>query len=223
MVVRRTYRDILLDKITELSESGQYFVPNKTMREALGWDDDRYWRIRQELLDEGRVVARRGQGGAVNLTDAPGASAVSVFVSYSHADVAFKNQLLKHLEPLRRSGLVDAWQDGEIKPGGDIDKAIAAQLQKANVIIPLVSVDFLGSIYCYQVELETAFERRAKGEADIVPIVLRSCLWRQTPLGKLLALPTDGKPIALWSDQDEAWTVVAEGIMRVVRELREKM
>ena len=221
--MRRTYRDILLSKISEFSNEGENFVPNKTIREALGWDDDRYWRIRQELLDEGRVVARRGQGGSVNLTDAPGASTVSVLVSYSHVDVAFKNELLKHIEPLKRSGLIDTWHDGLIKPGDHIDDAVANELQKASVIIPLVSVDFLSSIYCYQVELETALERRAKGEAEVVPVVLRSCLWKQTPLGKLLALPTDGKPIALWSDQDEAWTVVADGIMRAVRELREKL
>ena len=87
---RRTNRDILLDKITELSAKGEAFVPNKAVREALDWDHDHYWRVRQELIDEGRVVARRGKGGTVNLTDEPGAHTVSMFISYSHADMDFK-------------------------------------------------------------------------------------------------------------------------------------
>ena len=219
---RRTYRDILLDKITELSQKGESFVPNKSIRESLGWDEDQYWRVRQELINEGRVVAQRGQGGTVNLTDAPGASSVSLFISYSHADLSFKTQLAQHLEPLRHSGLVATWHDGKILPGKDVDRAIATHLQKADVIIPLVSADFLSSIYCYEVELQVALGRRARGEAAIVPVILRSCLWNKTPLANLLALPTDGKPITLWPDRDEAWTIVADGIQKAVRELRER-
>jgi len=219
---RRTNRDILLDKITELSAKGEAFVPNKAVREALDWDDDHYWRVRQELIDEGRVVARRGKGGTVNLTDEPGAHTVSMFISYSHADMDFKNQLLNHLEPLNRSGLVEIWHDGEIPAGKDFDKTIAAHLEKANVIVPLVSADFLRSIYCYQVELENALQRQGRGQAEVIPVILRNCQWRQTVIGKLLALPTEGRPVASWPDRDDAWTNVADGIQKAVRELRDK-
>jgi hypothetical protein len=222
MASRRSYREILGDKIRDLSRNGEAFVPNKVVRDALGWEEDRYWRIRQELIDDGVVVVRRGQGGKVGLVDTPDSDPLSIFISYAHADVVHKTSLLKHLEPLRRSGWVEAWHDGEITPGAALDATISSRLQAASIVVLLVSVDFISSIYCYEIELEKALERRAQGEAVVIPVILRSCMWRQTPLSNLLALPTDGKPIVSWSDQDDAWTNVVEGLTRAVRELRDR-
>jgi hypothetical protein len=43
--------------------------------------------------------------------------------------------------------------------------------------------------------------------------------WRDAPFGKLLALPTDGKPITMWGTRDQAMLDVAVGIRRTVEEL----
>ena len=63
-----------------------------------------------------------------------------------------------------------------------------------------------------------ALERHEHGDAIVVPVIVRACDWMHSPLGKLQALPTDGKPIANWKNRDDAWLNVAQGIRRVVEE-----
>jgi len=214
--VRRTYRDIFIDKLTEMSNKGKTLVGNRALREALGWDEERYQRIKEQLHEETVIIVGRGRGGMVGLADAPGGRGLNVFVSYSHADEDLKNELVKHLEPLRRLRRIEPWHDRKITPGDEWEKSISGNLDKADVILLLVSIDFINSTYCYDVELENAMERHSKKEAVVVPIILRSCLWQHTPFAKLLALPKDGKAVTAWPNRDEALVNVAEGIRQVV-------
>jgi hypothetical protein len=220
--VRRTNAQLFLDKLTELSRGEQQLIPNRTVREALGWDDDRYSRIRAELVDQRKVIVGQGQGGRVGLASAPGSKALTVFISYSHADEVPKTELIKHLEPLRRLQLIEAWHDRKIKAGEEWDKVISAHLVSADIILLLVSIDFINSSYCYDVELERAIERHAKAEARVIPIILRSCMWQQTPFAKLQALPKDARAISLWPDRDEALVNVVEGVRQVAEQLLSK-
>ena len=57
---------------------------------------------------------------------------------------------------------------------GEIDH----NLEKADVILLLVSADFLNSDYCYDIELRRAMERHEAGDAVVVPIILRECDWQ---------------------------------------------
>lgn len=209
---RRSYRDSFLDKLKELTGDEQKLISNNAVREALGWDEDRYIRIKGQLLDENLLVVGRGYGGSVGLANAPGSKALTLFISYSHTDEALKNELLKHLAPLKRLKLIDAWHDRKLKAGDDLDHEISANLEKSDIAVFLLSVDFINSQYCYDVELDKALELHAAGELVVVPIVLRSCLWNHTPLAKLVALPKDGKAVTAWADRDEALTDVAEGL-----------
>ena len=127
---------------------------------------------------------------------------------------------MKHLEPLRRQGLIDVWHDRKIKAGEEWERAISKYLQKADVILVLVSVDFINSSYCYDIEMESALERHASQKARVIPVILRNCLWENTPLRKLQALPKDGRAVKTWRDVDEALTSVAEGIRTVAEELQ---
>jgi hypothetical protein len=74
----------------------------------------------------------------------------------------------------------------------------------------------MASDYCYSVEMQRALERHERGEAHVIPIILRPVSWRKTPLGKLQALPKDANPITRWSDQDEAFNDVSERLRDVV-------
>jgi hypothetical protein len=209
---RRSYRDIFLDKMKELSGKEQKLISNSNVREALGWDEEQYKRIKGQLLDENILVVGRGYGGSVGLASAPGSKALTIFISYSHADEALKNELLKHLAPLKRLKLIDAWHDRKLKAGDDIDREISANLAKSDIAIFLLSVDFINSQYCYDIELEKALELHAKEQLTVIPVILRSCLWQHTPLAKLLALPKDGKAVTAWADRDEALADVAESL-----------
>ncbi|MDI1431507.1 MULTISPECIES: toll/interleukin-1 receptor domain-containing protein [Polyangium] len=146
---------------------------------------------------------------------------LDIFISYSHTDEAYRVELEKHLSLLRRSGAIRSWHDRQIGAGDEWKRAIDGNLNQAAIILLLVSADFVASEYCYDIELKRAMERRAAGEAVVIPIILRQCDgWQNTPFGAVQALPRDGKPIKSWADPDEAWTDVARGIRRVVEKLR---
>lgn len=139
-----------------------------------------------------------------------------VFISYSHADTAYRDQLQKHLASLRRQNLVEAWHDGQILAGDELDPVISRNLERADVILLLVSSDFINSDYCYSREMTRAFERHATGDARVIPVIVRPCDWQQPPISTVLATPRDGKPIASWSNIDEAFTDVAKQVRTAV-------
>jgi hypothetical protein len=143
-----------------------------------------------------------------------------MFASYSHQDEALHDELAKHLKPLEREGLISPWHDRRITPGAEFAAVIDAELNQADIILLLVSPDFVASEYCWGKEMLRAMERHNAGEAVAVPIILRPTDWHNTPFGKLLALPKDGKPITTWPNRDDALLTVAQGIRDVVSHLR---
>lgn len=146
--------------------------------------------------------------------------AAKVAFSYSHKDEVLRNRLETHLSLLKRQGMVSTWHDRKIMPGGKWAGIIDDNFRRADLILVLVSADFLASDYCQEIEMQIALEREARGEATVVPVVLRACDWQAAPFGKLQALPKDAKPVTSWSNRDEAWSDVANGIKRLVNEIR---
>ena len=143
----------------------------------------------------------------------------SVFLSYSHADEALKSELDKHLSALKRQGAIDVWHDRRIPAGDEVDKTINTNLEKAEIILLLVSSDFLNSRYCYDVEFARALEKHKEGSARVIPVILRPCDWKHSALGGFLAVPTDGKPITKWANTDEAFLDVVTQIRAVLPQL----
>jgi hypothetical protein len=142
-----------------------------------------------------------------------------LFFSYSHVDEVLRNKLEAHLTMLRRQGLIEPWHDRRIVVGSELDTAISTHLEEADVILLLVSSDFLASEYCYSKEMARAIERHEAGEARVIPVILRPCDWFSAPFGKLLAAPRDGKPVTLWANEDEALTDVAVKVREAVKGL----
>lgn len=142
--------------------------------------------------------------------------AARVFFSYSHDDEEQRNQLEKHLALLKRQGLVESWHDRRILAGEPLDDAIDAELEQADVVLLLVSASFIASDYCYSREMGRAIERHQRGEARVIPVIVRNCDWHSAPFGKLKAVPKDGKPIASWANPDDAYTDVAREIRALV-------
>lgn len=140
----------------------------------------------------------------------------SVFVSYAHEDRAMREELQKHLSLLQRDGSVELWHDGELRAGEDWDRRTKAALDAAEIVLLLVSADFLASDYCFGVEMRRAIERHQRDEATVIPVILRPCEWKRAPFAQLLALPEDGKPITKWPDRDEAYLSVAVGLRQVL-------
>jgi hypothetical protein len=205
-------RDLFIKRLNALSGNEGNFVSNEKLRKKLGWENQKYRTIHGLLKQEELIVVKRGRGGLVAPVSNQQIENLKVFVSYSHADKELKERLVKHLHPLEKENLVEIWVDQEILAGGDWNKEIAERLAEADIVLILVSIDFINSKYCYDIELEKALVREAEGDVKVIPVILRSCLWHKSPLGRLKALPTDGKAVTTWSDIDDALTVVASGI-----------
>src|SRR5262249_18011773 len=137
----------------------------------------------------------------------------------SHVDEPFRLSLDKHLSILRRQGLLESWHDGLIPAGSDWDSEISRELQTAEIILLLISADFLASDYCWSRELALALERHRRKEARVVPIIIRPSDWSAAPFSSLQALPRDGRPIDSWPSRDEAFVDVVQGVRRVCQEL----
>jgi len=138
---------------------------------------------------------------------------ISIFFSYAHEDEALRDKLAKHLKLLERQKVIQQWHDRRILAGTEWKGQIDHHLESAQIILLLLSSDFLASDYCYDLEMRRALERHEAGEARVIPIVLRPAdnLWK-SPFGKLQALPTDGKAVTLWANEDEAFANIARGI-----------
>jgi hypothetical protein len=146
---------------------------------------------------------------------------VKIFFCYAHEDEDLLNTLKTHLRPLQRTGLIDVWYDRDISGGARWEEEINTHLNEADIILLLVSSDFMDSDYCYGKEMQQALERDQRGEAQVIPIILRPTHWQETPFGMLQALPKDGIPVTdnRWNSRDDAFYNVTEGIKRVVEEI----
>lgn len=145
-----------------------------------------------------------------------------LFYSYSHADEAYRIELNKHLAGLRREGLIKEWHDRKITAGRTWDSEISNHLDLADIVLLLVSADFMDSDYCFNVEMNRALERHQAGECRVIPVIVRPTDWENLPFAKLQiqAVPKDGHAVTLWPNRDEAWKDVSRKIRETVEEIR---
>jgi len=143
-----------------------------------------------------------------------------LFYSYSSKDEEFKLELETHLALLKRQGKLDTWSMRMIPPGKEWEKAIDENIKAANIILLLVSSDFIASDYCYDIEMKFAMQQHEKGNAVVIPIIVRDCNWNSALFQKLQALPKDAKAVKLWADRDSAWTDVAKSLQKHLESMR---
>jgi hypothetical protein len=144
---------------------------------------------------------------------------VKLFISYCHRDEKLREQLDKHLAPLKGQKVVEAWHDRQIRAGNEWANQIDNNLNKADIILLLVSPDFVASDYCSNIELKQAVKRHENGEAIVVPVILEPCDWSWLPFSKFQAFPKDAKAISTWVNQNEAFLDVVQGIRKVAQNL----
>ncbi len=140
-----------------------------------------------------------------------------LFFSYSHKDEDLRDQLEVHLAMLKRQGVIETWHDRRIIAGDPLDHEIDANLETADVILLLLSPDFLASNYCYDIEVTRAIERQRAGLAQVIPVILRPCDWQNgTPFSGLMAVPKDGKPVIKWPNLDDAFLDIVKAVRRAI-------
>jgi hypothetical protein len=145
------------------------------------------------------------------------ARALKLFYSYAHEDEELRDKLMKSLSPLREKGRIEEWHDRKILAGESWGDEIDAALDRADIILLLLSNDFLDSPYINDVEVERALARHRDGTAVVVPILLRAVLFEETKFSHLQALPTDAVAIRSWNNEDEALVDVVKGLVEVIK------
>jgi hypothetical protein len=148
---------------------------------------------------------------------------ISAFISYAHGDEALKTRFLQHLTALRREGLINVWHDRMLEPGQHLDSAIGTKLASADLVLLLLSPDFIDSNYCTEVEMQGAFARAKTGECEVATVILKPCQWKHIPidggrhLGDFLATPRDGKPVSEWPDHDTAFDDSVSSLRKLIQ------
>jgi hypothetical protein len=139
-----------------------------------------------------------------------------VFYSYSHKDAELRERLGTYLAPLAHQQKIIEWYDRKIEPGADWETDIREELDSAHLILLLVSEDFLASEYCFGIEVERALTRLKRGDAKVVPILLKPCLWQESRFSDLQMIPRDAKPITSWASREEAFVEVATELRSLI-------
>ena len=145
--------------------------------------------------------------------------ALEVFISYAQQDKPLREELEKHLAILRRRQVITHWHEGEISPGTDTQEQIMEHLHTAQLILLLVSPDFIASDLCYSMQMQHAVSKHEQGQAHVIPILLRPVHYQGAPFAKLQPLPMNGIPITAWSSRDEALSEVVGKIESVITAL----
>jgi formylglycine-generating enzyme required for sulfatase activity len=150
---------------------------------------------------------------------------VKLFISYSHQDDELRKELSAHLSGLQHKGLIAPWHDRNIDAGEEWAEKIDDNLERAGIILLLVSSDFINSKYCYSIEMNQALKLHRDGTVVVIPVVIRDCVWVKSPLGELQGIPRDNKAVATWGDKyarDTAWTRVSEEICKAAQQIIDK-
>jgi len=145
---------------------------------------------------------------------------LGVFFSYSRRDEELRIELEKHLKPLERAGMIECWHDRHITAGRCFDDDINEQIRRADIVLLLISPDFLSSDYCAEKEVTVALKHQSDGQCRVVPVILRPADWR-SEFGHLEALPTGGIAVTEWLDWDKAFLDITERIRDIVKEFRQ--
>lgn len=146
---------------------------------------------------------------------------VSLFISYSHVDEPLRKELGPFLEHLNGELFEEVWQDRMIPAGAMWDEAISDKLDRADVIVMLLSQDFIASRYIRDREVPAALARHRAGNAVLIPVVLSPYTWANSPLEKFQCVPRDMQEVTSWPDRKKAWKLVSEEIQAEAHKLRE--
>src|SRR5947209_1673807 len=136
-------------------------------------------------------------------------SAIRIVCCSVQKDERLRKELDSHLASLKHSTQITTWYTRKVQPGMEWEREVDARLDTANIILLLISADFIASDYCYGKEVQRAIERHAAAKARVIPVLLRPVDLKGTPLSELQPLPTNRKPVTLWHNRDEAFWQVA--------------
>ena len=141
---------------------------------------------------------------------------VEIFISYSHHDIEYARQLHKHLRGFERANRIRVWYDRNLRPGTAWEPELFERFNAAQIVLFLISSDFLDSDYIFQRELPRALDRYKSEAIKLVPVLIRPVDWMHLPLSHFQALPRGAVPVQSWANPDEAYAQIAREIQNLL-------
>lgn len=144
---------------------------------------------------------------------------INTIIFFHDADEGYLEILERHLEPLRVAGIITVWHRKKSLAGTDTQKASEERLREAQLILLLISADFISQ---YQRNLARLLRDLPPDCVPrVVPIILRPCAFEATPLSGRQPIPHDGLPLAPGGQPDEVrFLLAATEIRRLCSHLR---
>ncbi|MBV6439421.1 MAG: TIR domain-containing protein [Haliscomenobacteraceae bacterium CHB4] len=148
-----------------------------------------------------------------------GNSSVAVFVLFHDQDKLEKDTIVRHLSVLKRDGKIYLWEEGFVLAGENTEQLIRTELEKADIVLFLVSVESVDSDRIWKVGVERSLERQNMNQLIFIPVIVRDCVWEETLLANFKPLPENGKPISHWTRIDEPCKQVAVVVKKHVEKI----
>jgi internalin A len=230
--IHRSYEKLPVTELVPIPKYPNVTVPYEELLNYEAAGDDEYKVVINrlpvklsvaDLLDGVDIPGSRYAGKQMRMfqREVAGGARFSLFISYSHKDELFRDELRGALTAYERKGELDVWDDTCLVSGQQWEGEILAKLGTADIIVFLLSNDFIRSEYCFTTEMELAKERDKAGESVIVPIVIRACNYNKLEWGKLQAILPNGKPVQQNADRDAAWLEVTKQLDKVISTLNQ--
>ncbi|MBV6441307.1 MAG: toll/interleukin-1 receptor domain-containing protein [Haliscomenobacteraceae bacterium CHB4] len=142
---------------------------------------------------------------------------VKVFISYSTRDQEYVNELLLHLKPLeQKKKYLEIYHDGELLPGSEWDAEVRKQLATSQVVLFILSPDFVQSKYLNEVETRMALDMNRRGEAIIVPVLVRPTDFSSLPFNRFQAIPKEEGPVSTSKNREKTWEQVIKELTPLI-------
>lgn len=141
---------------------------------------------------------------------------------YHPDDEALRAEVETYLAPLRQ--LVEVWHPEKIKPGETVDETLGEHLRSAQLIVPLVTANFIADERLFTDILPEALARHQAGSAKVAPILMTPCDVENTPLFALLTLQPKprGKALSQKPDRAQALTAIASDLRSMLENMNSK-
>lgn len=164
-----------------------------------GWMKNEFALVKREVEANAELDAKRSRWPIRHV------------LSYAPEDHLLRDELVQSIQVLRRQKTIEIWHEGLVLPGTNVDQEVTQHLEQDDVILLLVSPDYLASERCTE-QAELALQRHARHEVRVIPVLARPAAWSATPFGALPPLPTEGTPVTSWPNRDQAWTNISGAI-----------
>jgi hypothetical protein len=147
---------------------------------------------------------------------------INFFISFAEKDGVFRDHLLEQIQVFEKEELNVKFGYAPITPGMEYRKDIEEQLSTCDIILLIISPEYLASKFVTGSAMRRAIERHRAGKACVIPIIARPVDWTSSFLSQLRCLPRNAKPITEWRQRDDAYVDVVQGIRAAIESLQAK-